>query len=197
MKSIKNYTVQAQNCHEFPLDHGTLLHKAMEHILKKEYQGLFDNTLRETKGTVESTQGDLDTVYSVASLYANFAEDPKKAEAFLLKCFESVYPDHFDINWKCTDPDSKQYLLEVSPKVFKFQEWRLVNPDTEECAFYSTEIDLNDYEIEEMWEAVRTFGYPKDTFNQWMQDGSQNALIAECIFELDEDQDYNEPYLKF
>ena len=89
--------------------------------------------------------------------------------------------------WVCTDPSCNQYRKDISPKVFLFKEDRLINPVTKEVKNYSAEIDLNDYTLNEIIDACSPYGYEKETVTQWANTGLENALIAECIFEMDTD----------
>src|ERR1019366_4867910 len=90
-------------------------------------------------------------------------------------------------DWICTDGSCNQYRKDISSKVFLFKEDRLINPKTKEIKEYQAEIDLNDYELDEIIDICSAYGYEKETVTQWVTDGSENALIAECIFEMNTD----------
>lgn len=89
--------------------------------------------------------------------------------------------------WICTDPSCNQYRKDISDKTFSFVEDRIINPETKETEIYKADIDLEDYTLEEIIDICSAYGYKKETVIQWVTDGTENALIAECIFEMDTD----------
>ena len=90
--------------------------------------------------------------------------------------------------WVCTDPSCNQYRFQVSPKVYKFREDRIINPETGETKVYETEIDLNDYTYIEMFEACETYGHEANIIKIMICENScELELVAEYLFELDTD----------
>lgn len=85
--------------------------------------------------------------------------------------------------WVQTDASCNQYRKDISKTVFLFREDRVINPETKETEVYESEINLEDYTVEEIISDCRTFGYDKDEVLQWLFDGTNSDLIAECIFE--------------
>ena len=76
-------------------------------------------------------------------------------------------------------------MKKVSERVFIFKEDRIFDPASKELFIYESIIDLNDYTHEEMFECVRAFGYSLDEMLDWINNGVNLDLIAECIFEME------------
>lgn len=85
--------------------------------------------------------------------------------------------------WVQTDASCNQYRKDISKTVFLFREDRVINPETKETEVYESEINIEDYTEEEVISNCQVFGYEKDEVLQWLFDGSNYDLIAECIFE--------------
>lgn len=87
--------------------------------------------------------------------------------------------------WICTDPSCNQYRREISENVFEFKEDRVINPVTGETESYQSTIDLDDYDWFQVVGACESFGYSTKQVDKWINEGEEAALIAECIFELE------------
>jgi hypothetical protein len=87
--------------------------------------------------------------------------------------------------WKVTDPSCNQMMKVLGDNVFLFREDRVINPETKETEVYESLIDLSDYTQEEMFESVQPFGYSFNEMASWIDNGEDLALIAECIFEME------------
>jgi len=88
--------------------------------------------------------------------------------------------------WIVTDPSCDQQMRQLDETTFEFKELRIVNPETKETQEYSQVINLDDYTLAEMIDAVTPFGYSTSDFFLWMETNNK-ALIAECIFEMTTD----------
>jgi hypothetical protein len=89
------------------------------------------------------------------------------------------------MKWILTDPACNQYMMKLTDTIFKFKEDRLSDPITGSTYLYESEIHLNEYTQEEMFEAASTFGYSFNTIATWIDEGENLDLIAECIFEME------------
>lgn len=89
--------------------------------------------------------------------------------------------------WVCTDINCNQYVRKLSDTKFEFKEDRLFDPVTKETRTYQSIIDLSDYEDDELFDACDTFGYDKETVLDWIVFDTDIEIIAECLFELEED----------
>ena len=89
--------------------------------------------------------------------------------------------------WIVTDPNCNQCRLDISDHEFLFKEDRLWNPITKETKEYSTIIDTNDYDWDEIIDICDAFGYSKEEVYSWLNNKENLALIAECIFEMTDD----------
>ena len=105
---------------------------------------------------------------------------------FLTNQDKSYYHD-----WQCTDPSCNQYRRDINENTFEFREDRIINPETGETIEYRSEICLSDYTQEEMFEDVQPFGYSFNEMCDWIDEGKNLDLIAECIFEMEEDCSVN------
>lgn len=90
-----------------------------------------------------------------------------------------------ETEWVITDPSCNQLMKKLSENKFLFKENRIINPITKEIEVYESEINLNDYSQEEMFENVQTFGYTFNEMCTWIDEGYNLEIIAECIFELE------------
>lgn len=89
-------------------------------------------------------------------------------------------------DWIVTDPSCNRQMRQLGEGVFEFKEQRILHPDTKETQEHSQVIDLKDYTLLEMMNAVLPFGYSIGDISEWL--GNDNmALIAECIFETTTD----------
>lgn len=102
---------------------------------------------------------------------------------------------HFNVNeWECTDPDQGQFCRKINDTTFEYIQIKdmenkehskhlleTLNDKTTIKDWYQDEIDVNDYDSDEIGEYVSPYG--------GILDGSEgavrNQLIAECIFETD------------
>lgn len=110
---------------------------------------------------------------------------------------------HFDVDeWVCTDADECQFCRKISDTEFEYiqlkseklkrfvQSFQLnnkhllevLNDKTKVCDWYQDEINVEDYDADEIADYISPYG--------GILDGSEgavrNQLIAECIFETDE-----------
>ena len=110
---------------------------------------------------------------------------------------------HFDVDeWVCTDVDECQFCRKISDTEFEYiqlkseklkrfvQSFQLnnkhllevLNDKTKVCDWYQDEINVEDYDADEIADYISPYG--------GILDGSEgavrNQLIAECIFETDE-----------
>lgn len=97
---------------------------------------------------------------------------------------EVVYEDE---QWTCTDDDSNQWRKDISDNVFYFFECRNPKPETGESVGYEATIDLDDYSWHEKVDACEAYGHSAEEVDKWITQGDEQALIAECIFEMDVD----------
>ena len=109
---------------------------------------------------------------------------------------------HFDVNeWSCTDPDTMQFCRKVNDTTFEYIQLRVeklcqfvtifhlnnkhlleaLNDKTTINDWYQDEIDVNDYDAEELAEYVAPYG--GDEFLNQSKGAERNQLLAECIFE--------------
>ena len=109
---------------------------------------------------------------------------------------------HFDVEeWSCTDVDEFQFCRKVSDTIFEYiqlktedlkafvKSFRLgnkhllstLNDRTNISDWYQDEIDITDYDADEIGEYVSPYGYDLDNYSE----SDRNQLIAECIFETD------------
>jgi hypothetical protein len=86
--------------------------------------------------------------------------------------------------WICTDEDTNQFRMDIGDNIFRFKEERVIQPDTNEKEVFDAVIDLKDYTQIEMFESVRSFGYSFNEMAEWIDQGENLSLIAECIFEM-------------
>ena len=111
---------------------------------------------------------------------------------------------HFDVNeWECTDPDECQFCRKVNDTPFEYiqlksddlrafvKSFRLsnkrllevLNDKTTIKDWYQDEIDVNDYDSDQIGSYVSAYGgeeYLGDS-----KGAERNQLIAESIFETD------------
>ena len=111
--------------------------------------------------------------------------------------FNSDGTIHFDVNeWTNTDPDEGQFCRKISDTEFEYIQIKdmdgkehskhlleTLNDKTTIKDWYQDEIDVNDYDADELGEYVAPFG--GDDFLQQSKGAERNQLIAECIFETD------------
>ena len=111
---------------------------------------------------------------------------------------------HFDVEeWVCTDPDECQFCRKVSDTIFEYiqlktddlkrfiETFRLgnkhllstLNDRTNISDWYQDEIDITDYDADEIGEYLSPYGGILDGVTD---EAERNQLIAECIFETDE-----------
>ena len=111
--------------------------------------------------------------------------------------FNSDGTIHFDVNeWTNTDPDEGQFCRKISDTEFEYIQLKdmtdkhhskhlleTLNDKTTIKDWYQDEINVNDYDSDELGEYVAPFG--GDDFLQQSKGAERNQLIAECIFETD------------
>lgn len=111
---------------------------------------------------------------------------------------------HFDVEeWSCTDIDAMQFCRKVSDTIFEYIQLKdgelhkfatnfhlnnkhlleTLNDKTTLNDWYQDEINVNDYDAEELAEYVAPFG--GDDFLNAIKGCDKNQLMAECIFETD------------
>lgn len=90
------------------------------------------------------------------------------------------------IGWVCTDPSCNQYRKDISETVFLFKEDRIINPETKETKTVEMEINIDNYTWYQIIDACNTFGYTPEQTDKWLTEGEEFALIAECLFELED-----------
>ena len=110
---------------------------------------------------------------------------------------------HFDVNeWVCTDADQCQFCRKVNDTTFEYIQLKgdslkkfvdifqlnnkylleVLNDRTHIADWYQDEINVEDYDADEIGEYVLPYGEILEG-----SDGAErNQLIAECIFETDE-----------
>ena len=109
---------------------------------------------------------------------------------------------HFDVNeWSCTDPDTMQFCRKVSDTEFEYIQLRVeklcqfvtifhlnnkhllevLSDKTHINDWYQDEIDVNDYDAEELAEYADVYGGDEYLGNS--EGAVRNQLLAECIFE--------------
>ena len=110
---------------------------------------------------------------------------------------------HFDVNeWTCTDPNENQFCRKVSDTEFEYIQLKndglrkfvnsfhlnnkhllsVLNDKTKITDWYQDEIDVNDYDAEQIAEYLSPYGGILDNVTDEVD---RNQLIAECIFETD------------
>jgi hypothetical protein len=110
---------------------------------------------------------------------------------------------HFDVNeWVCTDADQCQFCRKVNDTTFEYIQLKtedlkrfvdsfqlnnkhlleVLNDRTHVSDWYQDEIDVNDYDADEIGEYVSPYG----GILEGSEGAERNQLIAECIFETDE-----------
>ena len=111
---------------------------------------------------------------------------------------------HFNIEeWSCTDPDTMQFCRKVNDTTFEYIQLKVgqlcsfaisfhlnnkhlletLNDKTTLNDWYQDEINVNDYDADELGEYVTPFG--GDDFLNAIKGCDRNQLMAECIFETD------------
>jgi hypothetical protein len=97
-------------------------------------------------------------------------------------------------DWVVTDPSCNQmYKTIVENQIYLFREDRTINPETGETEVYESLMDINDYDIAEMTDALAVFGYAsrlstveaQAIVREWVDNGENIDLILECLFELE------------
>jgi hypothetical protein len=110
---------------------------------------------------------------------------------------------HFDVSeWVCTDADQCQFCRKVNDTTFEYIQLKtedlkrfvdsfqlnnkhlleVLNDRTHIADWYQDEIDVNDYDADEIGEYVSPYG----EILEGSEGAERNQLIAECIFETDE-----------
>jgi len=111
--------------------------------------------------------------------------------------FNSDGTIHFDVNeWTCTDPDEGQFCRVIDTHTFEYIQIKdmegkehskklldSLNDKTTIKDWYQDEIDVNDYDADELGEYLSPYG--GDEFLGDSEGAERNQLIAECIFETD------------
>lgn len=103
---------------------------------------------------------------------------------------------HFDVNeWTNTDPDEGQFCRKISDTEFEYIQFKdmtdkphskrlleVLNDKTTINDWYQDEIDVNDYDADELGEYLSPYGGILDNVTD---EQTRNQLTAECIFETD------------
>jgi hypothetical protein len=113
------------------------------------------------------------------------------------KDIKSIYANMTKKGWFQTDASSNQYGKKVSKMVYLFREEVEVNPVTHEIARKQAEIDLTDYTLKEMYDAMTVFDdYTLEHITEMLEgdEDSNRALIAECLFEMCWDSEWYNYY---
>lgn len=111
---------------------------------------------------------------------------------------------HFDVNeWECTDPDECQFCRKVNDTTFEYIQLKTddlrafvksftlsnkhllstLNDRTYITDWYQDEIDVNDYDADQIGSYVSAYG--GDEFLGDSEGAERNQLVAESIFETD------------
>lgn len=110
--------------------------------------------------------------------------------------FNSDGTIHFDVNeWTNTDPDEGQFCRKISDTEFEYIQFKdmsdkphskrlleVLNDKTTIKDWYQDEIDVNDYDADELGEYLSPYGGILDNVTD---EQTRNQLTAECIFETD------------
>jgi len=110
--------------------------------------------------------------------------------------FNSNGTIHFDVNeWVNTDPDEGQFCRKISDTEFEYIQIKdmsdkphskrlleVLNDKTTIKDWYQDEIDVNDYDADELGEYLSPYGGILDNVTD---EQTRNQLTAECIFETD------------
>ena len=109
---------------------------------------------------------------------------------------------HFDVNeWSCTDADQCQFCRKVNDTTFEYIQLKtedlkrfvdsfqlnnkhlleVLNDRTHVSDWYQDEINVEDYDADEIGEYVSPYG----EILEGSEGAERNQLIAECIFETD------------
>ena len=110
--------------------------------------------------------------------------------------FNSNGTIHFDVNeWVNTDPDEGQFCRKISDTEFEYIQIKdmsdkphskrlleVLNDKTTIKDWYQNEIDVNDYDADELGEYLSPYGGILDNVTD---EQTRNQLTAECIFETD------------
>ena len=111
--------------------------------------------------------------------------------------FNSDRTIHFDVNeWVNTDPDQGQFCRKVNDTTFEYIQIKdmegkehskhlleTLNDKTTIKDWYQDEIDVNDYDSDQIGSYVSAYG--GDEFLGDSEGAERNQLIVECIFETD------------
>ena len=90
--------------------------------------------------------------------------------------------------WVCTDPDTKQYRLEITPNIeYEFREERLLHPERKTTYIYYSTMNINNYSGTEVLRACAAFGYHPGDVVHWALKRLNIPLILECLFEMETD----------
>lgn len=110
---------------------------------------------------------------------------------------------HFDVNeWVCTDEDQCQFCRKVNDTTFEYIQLKtedlkrfvdsfqlnnkhlleVLNDRTRIADWYQDEINVEDYDADEIGEYVSPYG----EILEGSEGAERNQLIAECIFETNE-----------
>lgn len=97
--------------------------------------------------------------------------------------------------WICTDPDEGQFCRVINSHAFEYIQIKdmngrehskhlleALNDKTTIREWYEDEIDVNDYDSEQIGSVIAPYG---DILFGWENEQDRNQLIAECIFETD------------
>ena len=111
--------------------------------------------------------------------------------------FNSDGTIHFDVNeWTNTDPDEGQFCRKINDATFEYIQFKdmtdkphskrlleVLNDKTTIKDWYQDEIDVNDYDSDQIGSYVSAYG--GDEFLGDSEGAERNQLIVECIFETD------------
>jgi len=111
--------------------------------------------------------------------------------------FNSDGTIHFDVNeWTNTDPDEGQFCRKISDTEFEYIQFKdmsgkphskrlleVLNDKTTIKDWYQDEIDVNDYDADQIGSYVSAYG--GEEYLGGSKGAERNQLIAESIFETD------------
>ena len=140
--------------------------------------------------------------FAISEFFRNFAPTIKKIKIMMFNNkFNKDNTIHFDVEeWSCTDPDTMQFCRKVSDTIFEYIQLKVedlcrfatsfhlnnkhllatLNDRTNISDWYQDEIDVTDYDSDEIGEFLSPYGGILDNVNE---ESMRNQLVCECIFE--------------
>lgn len=92
--------------------------------------------------------------------------------------------------WIITDDSCNQMMRHIRFNVYEFKEDRIVGYNTAYGEQYpifeefKATLDYDDYSMEEIIEACKSFGYSEEQISGWINNEENIPLMLECIFEM-------------